>query len=303
MVGELTAFANLPDAGYDRRMLDNEHACGIFGGADEIIAPFFGMRDNQHLKQRSVSRSLSEPSNGDFPALVTDLYGCIEANHTGRQPSRENWRSERVTTLGGHNKSPEVLLERAVAMLGKSGVMPGWLNQVPVASGLVDGHSDKRAALDLVKLTDSTAQFVELKWESDTPAYAAFEVLRYGLVYLFSRVNAATFGYLDLQMMRVSRVDLQVVAPAVFFEQHDLWWLEQGLGQAVGDFSRQKTSDQLAMGFEFLAIPNDFELPFRDGAEVRAACEADPTAEGARRVRDAFNNLTPVWPAAEGSPA
>ena len=51
------------------------------------------------------------------------------------------------------------------------------------------------------------------------------------------------------------------------------------------------------MGFEFLALPPEFELPFRDGAEVRAACETKPPAEGARRVRDAFENLSPVWPA------
>jgi hypothetical protein len=284
-------------------MVDSEHAAGIFDGADEIIASFFGLRDNQHLKQRSVSRSLSDPGDGNFLVLVADLYGRIEANYTGRSPSRENWRSESVTTLSDHNKSPEVLLERAVAMLGKTGTMPDWLNQVPVASGLVDGHSDKRAALDLVKFTDSTAQFVELKWESDTPAYAAFEVLRYGLVYLFSRVNAKKFDYAGRRLMRVGRVDLQVVAPAVFFDQHDLGWLERGLSQAVSDFSHEKTSGQLAMGFEFLAIPSDFELPFDNGAEVRAACEAKPPAEGARRVCDAFNNLIPVWPAAGASSA
>jgi hypothetical protein len=280
-------------------MSDDEHTGGIFDGADAIIASFFGLCDNQHLKQRTVSRDLSVPGDADFLALVSNLYDRIEANHTGRSPSRHNWRSERVTTLSDHNKSPEVILERAVAMLGKTGTMPDWLNQVPVASGLVDGYSDKRAALDLVKLTDSTAQFVELKWESDTPAYATFEVLRYGLVYLFSRVNAAAFDYTDRRMMRVSRVDLQVVAPAVFFEQHYLGWLEQGLHRAVGDLAREKTSGHLVMGFEVLALPPDFELPFRDGAEARVACEADPPDEGARRVCDAFNNLAAVWPAAE----
>ena len=208
-----------------------------------------------------------------------------------------------MTTLSDHNKSPEVLLERAVAILAEKGVMPGWLNQVPVASGLVDDRSDKRAALDLVELKDNVARFVELKWESDTPAYAAFEVLRYGLVYLFSHVNAMELGYGDRRMMHVGRIDLQVVAPTVFFEQHDLLWLQHTLDQAVGDFSRQKTADQLTMGFGFLAIPAGFELPFRDGAEVRAACEGEFPTEGARRVFDAFINLSPVWLAAKGSSA
>ena len=74
-----------------------------------------------------------------------------------------------------------------------------------------------------------------------------------------------------------------------------LWFLE--------DISRQKTSDQLSMRFEFLALPPEFELPFRDGAEVRAACEAEPPAESARRVCDAFDNLSPVWPAKKEKPA
>jgi hypothetical protein len=278
-------------------MMDIDQHSGIFGGTDAIIASFFSFRDGQHLKQLSVSRGLDDPGNvrGDFLALVSSLYGRIERNHTSRLPSRENWRTKRVTTLSDHNKSPEVMLERAVAILGESGILPDWLNQVPVASGFINGRFDKRAALDLVKLKDDTAQFVELKWESDTPAYAAFEVLRYGLVYLFSRVNAAKFDYADRSMMRVNHVDLQVLAPAVFFNKHDLAQLERDLDHAVDKFSRQKTSDQLSMGFEFLAFPPEFELPFSDGAEVRAACEAKPPAENARRVCDAFDNLSPVW--------
>lgn len=288
-----------PSVGYHQSMLDNDQNRSIFDGTDAIVTSFFGLHDDQHLKHRSVSRGLGDPGNvdGGFLALISSMYDQIASNHTNRLPSRENWRSKRVTTLSDHNKSPEVLLERAVAMLGEVGTLPDWLNQVPVASGLIDDRSDKRAALDLVKLEGDVARFVELKWESDTPAYAAFEVLRYGLVYLFSRVNVVEFDYADRRMMRVGRVDLQVLAPTVFFDRHDLGWLERGLDHALGDISRQKTSDQLSMGFEFLALPPEFELPFRNGAEVRAACEADPPTESARRVCDAFNNLSPVWPA------
>lgn len=276
---------------------------GIFDGTDVVITSFFELRDNQHLKQRSVSRSLTYTGtdDGDFLALAENLYACIESNYSGRPPSRENWRSKRVTTLSDHNRSPEVLLERAVAMLGEAGTLPGWLNQVPVASGLVDERSDKRAALDLVELKDNRVRFVELKWESDTPAFAAIEILRYGLVYLFCRANAAEFDYSDRSLMRVGRVDLQVVAPTAFFEKHNLGWLERGLDHAVDELSSQKTSGQLAMGFEFLAIPPQFELPFHDGAEVKTACKAETPTEGARRVCDAFDNLSPVWPAAKVS--
>ena len=223
-------------------MSENDQPSGIFGGTDAIIASFFGLRDDQHLKQLSVSLSLDDPGaiHGSCMELVSNLYDQIVFNHKGRHPSRENWRCERVTTLSDHNKSSEVMLERAVAMLAECKIMPDWLNQVPVASGLINDRFDKRAALDLVKLKDDTAQFVELKWESDTPAYAAFEVLRYGLVYLFSRVNAVAFNYADRPLMRVNRVDLQVLAPAVFFDKHELAPLEQDLNRAVDNFSRQK---------------------------------------------------------------
>lgn len=277
-------------------MAKSKPVAGIFGGMDKIISSFFGLRDHQTLKHRAVSRRLNNPENRDFSTLIFDLYACIEANHIGRQPSRQNWRSERVTTLSDQNKSPEVLLERAVAMLSESDTLPDWLNQVPVASGFVDDRTDKRAAIDLVKLENGTAKFVELKWASDTPAYAAFEVLRYGLVYLFSRVNAEKLGYADQQLMRVAHVDLQVVAPAVFFDKHDLGWLERGLDKAVQGFSRKMTEDQLAMRFKFLAMPSSFQLPFCNGSEVRAMCEKDNASAGARQVCDAFNSLTPVWP-------
>ena len=71
------------------------------------------------------------------------------------------------------------------------------------------------------------AKFVELKWESDTPAYAAFEVLRYGLVYLFSRVKKEEFGYSDLATIHVNHIGLQVVAPTAYFAKHKLGWPEK----------------------------------------------------------------------------
>jgi hypothetical protein len=93
--------------------------------------------------------------------------------------------------------------------------------------------------------------------------------------------------------MRVGRVRLQVVAPARYYHGHSLGWLEGGLNRAMQRFAGQKTSD-LAMGFEFLAT--EFELPFCNGAEVKAACAANPPSEVARQVCDLFDNLSPAWP-------
>ncbi len=271
----------------------------IFDGTDDVIASFFDLHGRQRLNHKSVSRALKCPvaDEGSFSDLVSRLYACIESNHSRCAPSRENWRSRPVTTLADQNKSPEVLLERAVAMLSETGVMPGWLNQVPVASGLVDDRSDKRAAIDLAELQGGAARFFELKWASDTPAYAAFEILRYGLVYLFCRVNAVKFGYADLPLMQVSRVGLQVVAPRCFYDKQDLAWLQRGLDRALASFANEKLLGQLTMGFAFLAFPSKFKLPFRDGAHVRTTCETRGPSHEVQEVRDAFAGAVPVWPA------
>lgn len=277
--------------------MDTDKRSGIFDGFDAIISSYLGLSDNQHLKQRTTSQRLTSPSldKESFFELIFSLYSRLEANYSGRLPSNENWRISRVTRLSDHNQSPEVLLERAIAMLSESGFMKDWYNQVPVASGLIDERLDKRAALDLVQLSDKVARFIELKWESDTPAYAAFEVLRYGLVYLFSRINAQEFGYSDKQLMRIDKIELQMVAPTAYFRNYNLGWLERYMNQAVADLACQKTSGRLVMGFQFLAIPDDFRLPFGSGSEVRSVCESAEVSEGARHVRDAFHSLYNVW--------
>lgn len=287
--------------GFEKAQKRGMHV-SIFNGTSDIVSAFLNLESKQHLKQLSVSRSLRDADGRDFLRFVTTLYSRIEANYSGRQPSEENWRSQRVTTLSDHNKSPEVILERAVAMLGDAGMMPDWLNQIPTASGLVDDRSDKRAAIDLIKLSGDVAQFIELKWESDTPAYAIFEVLNYGLVYLFCRVNAKTFGYTSRPLMQVRHIDLEVVAPSLFYAKHDLSWLELKLSSAIRTFSFQKTAGELSMGFKIFTLPQDFELPFNNGAKARVACETDPPTEAARRVCKAFENLSPVWSPGGGIP-
>lgn len=92
------------------------------------------------------------------------LYELIESNRGVRIVSQKNWRVEPQTNISDNNKSKEVILERAIAILGERGILPGWINQVPVASGLVNESADKRAAVDLVFLEVSRATFVELKW-------------------------------------------------------------------------------------------------------------------------------------------
>ncbi|MCZ6515512.1 MAG: hypothetical protein O6850_06580 [Acidobacteria bacterium] len=278
-------------------MTDNAQSTSIFDGTDEIIASALDLRPGKRLKQKSTCRRLANAPLGTpiLETLVTDLYERISGNWTGRIPSRENWRHERQTKLSPENKSPEILLERAIALLGSRGLLEEWFNQVPVASGLIDGKADKRAAVDLVCHRSDRADFVELKWGSDTPAFAAFEILRYGLVYLFSFIERERFGYLDTPFMNVSKVNLRVLAPLEFYDSFDLPWLGHGLNEGVRTLAAKKTGGALSMGFGFLAFPSGFDLPFETGEQVLQLEHVTEDDDTCRAIVSAIRNLEPVW--------
>lgn len=242
----------------------------IYAGTTDIIRQFFKLNGGENLKQKSTTRKLAGGlrKQEEFQQLLFDLYETIEANWSGREPSKENWRIERQTNLSPNNRSPEVLLERAIAILGERGLLADWFNQIPVASGLVNDVGDKRAAIDLMRHRGNQAAFVELKWGSDTPVFAAVEILLYGLTFIFSTVYRNQLAYQGLPLLGVKEVALEVLAPSQFYDGYELTWLRQGLDSALRDFATGKTDGALSMDFEFLSFPPEFQLPFADGAQV-----------------------------------
>ena len=86
---------------------------------------------------------------------MNGLYGRMAGNaRAGTQRRSEQlWQCRRATDIADHNRSQEIILEKAVANLAEQGHMPGWFNQCPVASGIADPHEDKRRAVDLVHLS------------------------------------------------------------------------------------------------------------------------------------------------------
>ena len=269
----------------------------IFDGSDKLIQDFLGLTDGKHLKQKSTCRRLVDTgrSASEFETLISDLYGRIEANRTSRTPSKENWRSSCQTRLDPGNRSPEILLERAIAILGEKGIMEGWCNQVPVASGLVDEYADKRAAVDLVHLEDNHATLVELKWASDTPAFAAFEILQYGLAYLFSYIHRKDFGYAGKDLMKINRVSLQVLAPSYYYDKCTLDWLGQGINEAIGSFAASKTNGAIVMGFDFLALPDGYKPSFKFGRDVCVAEELQLDEGQIQSMVTAISDCESVW--------
>lgn len=284
-------------------MADNNSPKGIFHGTDEIVSKFFGLRPKETLKQKSACRRIASTGDRrrDFVGLISELYGRIENNRPNHLPlpSRENWRSESQTTLNPENKSPEVVLERAIAILGKREISHGWFNQVPVASGLVNSTADKRAAIDLVYHRNDRAEFIELKWKSDTPAYAAFEILLYGIVYLFSYVNREKFKYAGKPLMKVGEVSLRVLAPKFYYDSYvdsDMTWLSEGLDHGIRTLAAKETGGAVSMNFGYLAFPAGFsKLPFETGEDVRAIKNLPVGAEVCQQLISALDGVRPIW--------
>ncbi|WP_420583774.1 hypothetical protein [Ruegeria sp.] len=273
---------------------DTPTAASIFDGTDRIIHAALGLQNGQSLKQISTCQNLCR---GSLPAslkpdIVSLLFAQIIKNWTGRVPSAENWRQERRTAISDNNRSLEVVLERAIVTLADLGELTGWYNQTPVASGLVNARSDKRAALDLIRIDGEFAELVELKWASDTPLFALFEVLRYGLALVFSRQNAQEFRYSGRPLIEVSNMKLVVLAPAQYYSGYDLGAFEEIVNHGLEQLSLT-CPDYPEMGFQFLKFPESFELPIASGAELNAMKNGNKTA-ARLRIRKAVNSLQPV---------
>ena len=202
---------------------------------------------------------------------------------------------ERRTHISPENKSPEVVLERAIAVLAERGDLAGWYNQIPVASGLIDDRADKRAAVDLVRVNQQHADLIELKWGSDTPAFAAFEILRYGLAYIFCRDRKDEFGYGEKPLLEARSVGLMVLAPAVYYESHNLGFIARLISEGLGRVCERR-DDGLTMTFSFQAFPQDFKLPFSNGTEVKALKNGAIYERQCSRLVDALSRTTEVWP-------
>jgi hypothetical protein len=155
---------------------------------------------------------------------LSDNYACgSPAAH--RKASSENWRWPRPQTqIATDNRSPEVMLERAIAAVAHRAGSVAWANQVPVASGLVGKNADRRRAIDLVhRCAPHRFEFIELKIHSDTPFYAAIEIIGYGCLWLLTRANLATR---PSAILEATHVDLKVLAPSPYYASYELSGLE-----------------------------------------------------------------------------
>lgn len=278
---------------------------GIFAGLSAKIREFHGLTGRQTIRQRSVILQFVRNSHywrplDDFKPYVRGLYGDICANRGKRSPSKQNWRRVPQPDIGGSNRSPEVVLERAIAGLFAKELSPEWWNQMPVASGLVDRTSNKRAAVDLVRLKGNRLDLFELKWCSDNPVFAAYEVLFYGLAYILCRVNHS-YGYVELETMQANHIGLNVLAPECFYagrkqERLDLEWLQSGIEYGFQEIVSHELGAKISASFRFGRFPTEFTQLFEAKVAAGKSFSAGALSEETPRLVAALADLQPVYP-------
>lgn len=219
------------------------------------------------LRHRSALHSLVVTDDIDLARLVHTVIASnwmasdADAN---RDRSRQNWRWELQSQISPANRSPEVVLERAVAMAGKASGVSDWANQIPVASGLLAGAADGRRAIDLgLRLGDRAYELIELKIAGDTPLYAAVELLGYASLLLLARRNPPNN---QPDLLNAERIDLRVLAPAAFYAPFDLVALERSVDRGTRSLGHD---EGLELSFRFDVLPESLSgSPLPEGTEL-----------------------------------
>lgn len=217
---------------------------------EEKVCTELGIVSTRH---RSAMRNLRLNAEQN---LVELIFRTIADNHArggaaaNRDLSQENWRWQRPQSkIAPHNKSPEVILERAIAAACEQTGRTEWANQVPVASGLIAGAADRRRAIDLVhQCGERHFELIELKIASDTPLYAAVEIISYGCIWLLAH---ATPPSKRSAILEADHVDLRVLAPADYYTRCDLTELEAALAGGCRALGQKRG---VTMTFAFHAL-------------------------------------------------
>ena len=229
---------------------------------------------------------------------IVEILDRMQANCP--QPSsnsRQLWQLRRAPNVAGRNRSRETLLEKSVAMLAGHGHMAGWFNQCPAASGIGESARYRRRSIDLVhwRPADSRLSLVELKWNSDTPAEAVRQILRYGAAYLFCRRHRDRLPVGRRRAMSAGHVALRVAAPRRYYADDGFRDCLARARESLRSIGRESGTQGLSMSLDALAFPGWFDrLPFGDGAEGRDACDRPELTEKGRIVVDAFDGLSSV---------
>jgi len=242
----------------------------IFDGVGALVDEWLGIDDTwagQPPRYRNRTNFLrllnAQPNNLYGPELAKRLLDRIASNWqrahdlAPHPPGQQNWRFRKKLKISPKNESAEKKLEKRIAFLTGD----DWANQIPTSSGLVDAGG-RHCNIDLAHRQGTAYSLIELKWRSNTPIYAAVEILSYGLVYLFSRLRRGQLGYDGNVVFDATAIHLQVLAPRAYYrgaEQGRLDWLSTAISDGVAHVTADHIGNNLTMDFGFQRFPDGFD--------------------------------------------
>lgn len=242
---------------------------------DEALGLRIGKSPRYGNKTNYLKLTEASASNFDGHRVIEKIYTTIESCRLKavyrKAPSKRNWDLIRRRRLSSDPGKLEVTLERKIVDLEGE----NWSAQVPTSSGLWDHKQAKRSAIDLVhKSGDGSYEFIELKVESDTPLFAAMEILVYGILYIYSRIYAKPLGYKieEKPLLKAEQIHLKVLAPRSYYNNCKLAWFERKIERGLSDFLRARQCHSLQMDFKFEAFLDCFDLKnLSDTNEIQKA--------------------------------
>ena len=148
------------------------------------------------------------------------------------------------------------MLERAIVATCERLGRTDWSNQVPVASGIAGPSAERRRAIDLVREAGpGHFELVELKIASDTPLYAALELIGYACIWLLSRGERGDDASL---LLAADRLDAVVLAPESYYTRYRLKGLETVLDTELAALG---VAHGVKLRFRFESLPDDLIRP------------------------------------------
>lgn len=290
----------------------------ILEGTDEIVDRWLaasgididGIGQSPHYMHKTTLLSLKSTHTQrlDGTSLVEQLLAQIRMNWDRYKPQRlnpspKNWRFRHRTNISARRRGQEAWLERAITR-----ILPShWFNQIPTSASLLRPRSDSHRMIDLAHGGKrKVLSCFELKVYSNTPLSAAIQVLRYGLLYVFSRLHAPEIGYAQDQkpfLFDAETVHLRVLAPITFYAPYFslgwksdiLTWLQHCLSIAITNLATRHAIPPF--DFEFWSFPLSFSCGCSDeelAESLKSICPLFEVQHGLPQVKAAIRQAKVV---------
>jgi hypothetical protein len=216
----------------------------VFAGVDGLIdhalgVTRFGASIPHYRSKKAALAMRSCPASLNTIELLGQIRSRIlgnldtpDARWRTMGGSWENWRWGKKLKLTPRVSVDEKTVEKLIA----ADCGDCWVNQVPTASGFLDKTSETHCNIDLVnRVGEHSYEFIELKYDDATPLFAAFEILKYALLFVISRERREDFRYSQERdpLLWAHVVNLVVLAPADYYTPYSFRWLEDELNSAL----------------------------------------------------------------------